>query len=50
LVFGFVDAVMNIQFSLSAGNAMAQLVEALRYKPEGLGFDPLWCHWNFSLT
>jgi hypothetical protein len=24
------------------GNAVAQLVEALRYKPEG--------HWNFSLT
>ena len=24
---------------------MAQLVEALRYKPEGRGFD-----WNFSLT
>ena len=28
---------------------MAQLVEALRYKPEGCGFDSLWCHWNFSL-
>ena len=26
---------------------MAQLVEALRYKPEGRGFDSLWCHWNF---
>jgi hypothetical protein len=29
---------------------VAQLVEALRYKPEGLGFDSQWCHWNFSLT
>ena len=29
---------------------MAQLVEALRYKPEGRGFDSRWCHWNFSLT
>ena len=29
---------------------MAQLVEALRYKPKGLGFDSRWCHWNFSLT
>ena len=29
---------------------MAQLVEALRYKAEGLGFDSRWCHWNFSLT
>jgi hypothetical protein len=25
-------------------------VEALRYKPEGRGFDPGWCHSNFSLT
>ena len=23
---------------------MAQLVEALRYKPEGHGFDSRWCH------
>jgi hypothetical protein len=29
---------------------VAQLVEALRYKPEGRGFDSLWCNWNFSLT
>jgi len=27
-----------------------QLVEALRYKPEGHGFDSRWCHCNFSLT
>jgi len=26
------------------------LVEALRYKPEGRGFDSRWCHWNFLLT
>ena len=29
---------------------MAQFVEALRYKPEGRGFDSRWCHWNFLLT
>jgi hypothetical protein len=29
---------------------VAQLVEALRYKSEGHGFDSRWCHWNFSLT
>jgi hypothetical protein len=29
---------------------MAQLVEALRYKPEGRRFDSRWCHWDFSLT
>jgi hypothetical protein len=26
---------------------VAQLAEALRYKPEGRGFDSRWCHWNF---
>jgi len=30
--------------------AVAQSVEALRYKPEGRGFDSRWCDWNFSLT
>jgi hypothetical protein len=34
----------------SAGHAVVQLVEALRYKPEGRGFDSRWYHWNFSLT
>jgi len=29
--------------------AVAQLVEALRYKPEGRGFDSRWCHLEFSL-
>jgi len=32
------------------GHAVVQLVEALRYKLEGRGFDSQWCHWNFSLT
>jgi len=27
---------------------VAQLVEALLYKPEGREFDSPWCHWNFS--
>jgi hypothetical protein len=26
------------------------VVEALRYKPEGRGFDSRWCHWSFSFT
>jgi hypothetical protein len=30
-------------------HAVPQLVEALRNKPEGRGFDPRWYHWNFSL-
>ena len=29
---------------------MAQLIEALRYKPEDRVFDSQWCYWNFSLT
>jgi hypothetical protein len=31
------------------GHAVAQLVEAQRYKPEGRGFDSRWVHWNFLL-
>ena len=27
---------------------VVQMVEALRYKPEGREFNFLWCHWNFS--
>ena len=33
----------------TVGSAVAQSVEALRYKSEGRGFDSR-CHWNFSLT
>jgi hypothetical protein len=29
---------------------VAQLVEALRYKPEGRGFHSPWWHLNFLLT
>jgi len=29
---------------------VTQLVEALRYKAEGRGFDSRWCHGNFSST
>ena len=28
--------------------AVAHLIEALRYKPEGRGFNSRWCHWKFS--
>jgi len=31
------------------GHPVVQLVEAMRFKPEGRGFDSLWCHWNFPL-
>jgi len=39
-----------LQIYFSVGHAVAQLVEALRYKSEGRGFDSRWCHWNFPLT
>jgi len=29
---------------------VAQLIEALRYKPEGRGIDSRRCHWNVSVT
>jgi hypothetical protein len=29
--------------------AVAQLVEALRYKPAGRGFDSRWCQWIFFI-
>ena len=32
------------------GYAVAQLVEALSYNPEGRGFDSRWRHWILSLT
>ena len=36
--------------TVHVGHAVAHLVEALRYKPEGRGFDfPKW-HWKFLLT
>ena len=31
-------------------HAWHRRIEALRYNQEGRGFDPRWCHWNFSLT
>jgi hypothetical protein len=34
----------------TGGMRLAQLVQALRYKPEGGGFDSRCSHWNFSLT
>ena len=34
-------------YPLSWGHAVGRLVETLRYKPEGRGFDSRWC--NFSL-
>jgi hypothetical protein len=40
----------NVTIIYHPGHALAQSVEALRYKPEGRGFDSRWCHWDFSFT
>ena len=47
--------ILRIQCPLFLGplaycHAVAQLVKALHYKPEGRGFDSRWCHFHFSLT
>ena len=36
--------------SYTRGYVVVQLVEVLRYKPEGHRFDSRWCHWNFLVT
>ena len=40
-------AQLNTPIFSSGEYVMAQLFEALRYMPEGRGFDSR-CHWNFS--
>ena len=40
----------NVRHPVTKGHTVAQLIEALRYKPEDRGFETRWCHWNFSLT
>jgi hypothetical protein len=37
-------AIIKNQKNFNQGQAVAQLVEALRYRPEGRGFDSRWCH------
>jgi hypothetical protein len=35
---------------IQRGHAVAQLLEALRYKPGDREFDSRWGNWDFSLT
>jgi hypothetical protein len=39
------DSIVN-----GRGYGVAHLVEALRCKPDGRGFDSGWSHWNFLVT
>jgi hypothetical protein len=45
---------MNIRYfksiQLCGDHAVVQLVEALRYKPDGRGFKSRWGYLDFSLT
>jgi len=42
--------VRKLSISIRGTLLVAQLVEALRYNPEGRGFDSRWLHRKFSLT
>jgi hypothetical protein len=44
------DFIINYFTLFFLGHVVAQLVEALRYKPMGYGFESRWLHWNFSLA
>ena len=46
----FLDVFLFYVLPYKSMHAVAQLGEALRYKPEGREFDSRWCHWNFTLT
>jgi hypothetical protein len=46
----FIISFINLVTSSTSEFAVVQLVEALRDKSEGRGFDSLWCHWTFSVT
>jgi hypothetical protein len=46
----FYDVKIILFCTLQLGYRVAQLVEALRYKPEGRVFDSRWSHWNYLVT
>jgi hypothetical protein len=50
IYFIVIDIQINNTIHCLMGHAVAQLVEAPRYKPEGRWFDSRWCQWNFLLT
>ena len=45
-----IDDKLVVRMGVTWGHSVAQLVEALRYKSEGCGFDSRWGHRDFSLT
>jgi hypothetical protein len=45
-----VETKISEEYACKEDYAVAQLVQALRYNPEGCGLDSRWGHFNFSLT
>jgi hypothetical protein len=41
---------INNVYAFLKGHTVARLLKALRYKPQGRGFDSPRFKWNFSLT
>jgi hypothetical protein len=50
VITSYIVIVMYKPYLLNIEARGGAVVEALRYKPEGRGFDSRFCHWNFSLT
>jgi len=48
-LLGLSRPVQGLLLHYIIGHVVTLLVEAMRYKPEGRGFDSRWCHWNFPL-
>ena len=48
-LFEFNSYFVRVHFINTGTLLVAQLVEALRYKPEGRGFASRWCHWIFFI-
>jgi hypothetical protein len=50
-MFGHLFSLISQKHAIQRGTLLvAQLVDALLYKPEGRGIDSRWFHCNFSLT
>jgi hypothetical protein len=48
-IYSYIRQYSGLPYS-SQGREVAHLVEALRYKLEGRGFNSRWCHLKFLLT
>jgi hypothetical protein len=49
VIYGILLHLTQLYRDRRGGPAVAQLVEALRYKPEGRGFDSRWCQRIFFI-